>query len=109
MHLLRLAASSLIVSASLPQVSPFSSSSRNFISKLSIISIAARRSFASETECNAYKEEIQSQMYDTEYPGTAVQRLNAVHERVKVISADGSLNGRWEEVRRRILWAGGLR
>ncbi|EJK50891.1 hypothetical protein THAOC_29997 [Thalassiosira oceanica] len=47
--------------------------------------------------------------YDEEYPGTAVARLRAVQERVKIIDEDGSLNGRWEDVRRRILWAGGLR
>ena len=113
MHLFRLAATSLIASASLPQqVSSFASTS-NYISKLSILSIAARRSFATKTECNATdsKEETlpSSQMYDAKYPGTAVQRLKAVHQRVKVISADGTLNGTWEEVRRRILWAGGLR
>jgi len=50
-----------------------------------------------------------SEMYDSEYPGTAVQRLKAVHERVKIIANDGSLNGKWEDVRRRILWAGGLK
>lgn len=50
-----------------------------------------------------------SEMYDAEYPGTAVQRLRAVHERVAVLASDGTLNGPWEDVRRRILWAGGLR
>jgi len=48
-------------------------------------------------------------MYDLEYPGTAVERLRAVHERVAVIANDETLNGPWEEVRRRILWAGGLK
>lgn len=114
MHFVRLAATSLIASASLPPVSSFALSSYS-ISKLSLLSIAAQRSFATETECNASSTDKEatspfSQMhYDPEYPGTAVQRLKAVHERVRVISADGTLNGPWEEVRRRILWAGGLR
>lgn len=50
-----------------------------------------------------------SNMCDSQYPGTAVQRLNAVHERVSIIANDGTLNGPWEEVRRRILWSGGMK
>ncbi|KAL7442447.1 hypothetical protein ACHAXH_009229 [Discostella pseudostelligera] len=46
---------------------------------------------------------------DPKYPGTAVQRLHAVHQRVAILANDGSLNGSWENVRRHILWAGGLR
>mmetsp|Transcript_25379 Transcript_25379/g.51215 ORF Transcript_25379/g.51215 Transcript_25379/m.51215 type:complete len:305 (-) Transcript_25379:25-939(-) len=57
-------------------------------------------------ECNATNP---PHSYDPEYPGTAVQRLRSVHERVSIIATDNSLNGPWEEVRRRILWAGGLR
>jgi len=114
MHLSRLAAASLIASASLPQVSSFALSRSNFISQISLLSFAAQRSNASNTECNASSTDKEdtpplSQMYDAQYPGTAVQRLKAVHERVKVIAADGTLNGPWEEARRRILWAGGLR
>jgi len=45
---------------------------------------------------------------DTKYPGTAVQRLNNVIARVKTLS-EVDLNGDWEDVRRRILWAGGLK
>lgn len=48
-------------------------------------------------------------MYDPNYPGTAVQRLRSVHERVAILAHDKSLDGPWEEVRRRLLWAGGLR
>lgn len=47
--------------------------------------------------------------YDEEYPGTAVSRLRAVQARVKIIDEDGSLNGKWEDVRKKILWAGGLK
>eukprot|EP00577_Skeletonema_sp_RCC1716_P022040 CAMPEP_0113393574 /NCGR_PEP_ID=MMETSP0013_2-20120614/11975_1 /TAXON_ID=2843 ORGANISM="Skeletonema costatum, Strain 1716" /NCGR_SAMPLE_ID=MMETSP0013_2 /ASSEMBLY_ACC=CAM_ASM_000158 /LENGTH=217 /DNA_ID=CAMNT_0000277211 /DNA_START=76 /DNA_END=724 /DNA_ORIENTATION=+ /assembly_acc=CAM_ASM_000158 len=98
MHLSRLAAAS----ASLPQVSSFALSRSNFISQISLLSFAAQRSNASNTECNASSTDKEatpplSQMYDAQYPGTAVQRLKAVHERVKVIAADGTLNGPWEE------------
>ena len=46
--------------------------------------------------------------YDAEYPGTAVKRLRAVRERVSQLT-DDDLNGRWVDVRRKLLWAGGLR
>jgi len=45
---------------------------------------------------------------DQEYPGTAVERLRNVHQRVKSLSAS-DLSGDWEEVRRKLLWAGGLK
>lgn len=45
---------------------------------------------------------------DEEYPGTAVRRLRAVHYRVAQLSEE-ELSGEWEEVRQRLLWAGGLR
>jgi len=45
---------------------------------------------------------------DPLYPGTAVKRLNAVRARVATLSQN-DLNGNWEDVRRKILWAGGLR
>jgi hypothetical protein len=45
---------------------------------------------------------------DPVYPGTSVTRLNNVHKRVaQLTSQDLSLD--WEEVRRKLLWAGGLR
>lgn len=43
--------------------------------------------------------------FDKEYPGTAVQRLNSVHERVKTLTPE-KLNADWESVRRSLLWAG---
>lgn len=45
---------------------------------------------------------------DPEYPGTAVQRMRAVRERVRSLPPE-ALNSDWEAVRRNILWAGGLR
>lgn len=126
MHAHRLAAASVLfaatVSSTLPRgVFSFASTSNHNIAKLSIltsiVSCCGSRTLATDTECNASatsnndKEETPplSQMYDEEYPGTAVQRLKAVHERVKVLATDGTLNGPWAEVRRRLLWAGGLR
>jgi len=47
-------------------------------------------------------------MVDEKYPGTAVARLNAVRDRVKSLTVN-DLNGKWADVRRRLLWAGGLR
>ena len=45
---------------------------------------------------------------DPEYPGTAVERMRNIHERVKSLSEE-DLSGDWTEVRRKLLWAGGLR
>jgi len=45
---------------------------------------------------------------DKEYPGTAVERMTAVRNRVSQLTEE-QLNGPWEEVRRALLWAGGLR
>ena len=46
---------------------------------------------------------------DAQYPGTAVQRLRSVHARVRSLNESDALRGDWEEVRRKLLWAGGLR
>eukprot|EP00438_Fugacium_kawagutii_P022833 Skav230308 [mRNA] locus=scaffold430:98494:99290:+ [translate_table: standard] len=45
---------------------------------------------------------------DREYPGTAVERLKNITARVRSLSSD-DLSKDWEEVRRKILWAGGLK
>ena len=45
---------------------------------------------------------------DREYPGTAVERLRNVHGRVKSLTGE-QLNGEWSNVRRSLLWAGGLK
>lgn len=45
---------------------------------------------------------------DSEYPGTAVARMLAARERARSLSPV-DLNGEWPVVRRRILWAAGLR
>jgi hypothetical protein len=47
---------------------------------------------------------------DDQYPGTAVQRMMAIRGRVMQLATDPkNLNGKWENVRRNILWAGGLK
>jgi hypothetical protein len=45
---------------------------------------------------------------DPVYPGTSNTRLNNVHKRVAQLTVD-DLKADWEEVRRKLLWAGGLR
>ncbi len=49
-----------------------------------------------------------SMEFDKEYPGTAVERLKNVRARVATLSEE-DLSGNWEDVRRKILWAGGLK
>lgn len=49
-----------------------------------------------------------NRMIDPDYPGTAVERLMKARERVASLTTD-DLNGNWPDVRRKILWAGGLR
>ncbi|KAL3928188.1 MAG: hypothetical protein SGARI_005115 [Bacillariaceae sp.] len=45
---------------------------------------------------------------DPDYPGTAVERLMAVRSRVATLTQD-DLNADWSNVRRKLLWAGGLK
>ena len=45
---------------------------------------------------------------DQEYPGTAVQRMTNIRQRVRSLTFE-QLHGDWESVRRSILWAGGMR
>ena len=45
---------------------------------------------------------------DPLYPGTAVERMERIRERARSLSP-ADLSQDWEEVRRKILWAGGLR
>ena len=45
---------------------------------------------------------------DSVYPGTAVARMLASRERVRSLAPE-ELNGEWEAVRKRLLWAAGLK
>lgn len=46
---------------------------------------------------------------DQQYPGTAVERMNSARNRVREIADELKQGGDWEDLRRKILWAGGLR
>lgn len=46
---------------------------------------------------------------DVEYPGTAVERMMAVRARVAELANGDDLNQDWGDVRRKLLWAGGLK
>lgn len=82
-----------------------------------LILSAARHVHASATEgansindnTNDSTADTYSMPVDTEYPGTAVQRLNSVHKRVASLTPD-QLSGDWDTVARpSLLWAGGLK
>jgi len=60
------------------------------------------------TEHNNSTSDSAKMKIDKEYPGTAVQRMLAVRERVSQLSSQ-ELNGPWKDVRRSLLWAGGLK
>lgn len=65
----------------------------------------AAASGASESVCNGGTC---MPKIDPEYPGTAVERMMAVRERTRSLTAE-QLNGDWESVTRpALLWAGGL-
>lgn len=46
--------------------------------------------------------------YDSDYPGTAMIRLRNVRARVSTLTEE-DLSSDWEQVRRKLLWAGGLK
>ena len=46
---------------------------------------------------------------DPEYPGTAVERMLSIRERVKELAKGDDLNQKWVDVRRKLLWAAGLK
>jgi len=48
-------------------------------------------------------------LVDTLYPGTAVERLIHVTDRIKSIPDDSLVDRPWREIRERLLWAGGLK
>jgi hypothetical protein len=49
-------------------------------------------------------------MIDPQYPGTAMERLQNVHARVReLVETNALVDQPWETIRKKILWAGGLR
>ena len=50
-----------------------------------------------------------AQAIDSDYPGTAVERMLNIRERVRGLNSQEDLSGDWDDVRVRILTAGGLK
>ena len=65
-------------------------------------------SLASRLPLLAFMSTTAERAVDPVYPGTAVARMLASRERARSLAAD-ELNGPWESVRKRLLWAAGLR
>jgi hypothetical protein len=87
---------SLVVSASFSQATQSSANETAFI----VSALGGVRNLSTTNNM--------SNQMDPEYPGTAVQRMMSVRDRVKGLTPE-DLSGKWDDVRRRILWAGGLR
>jgi hypothetical protein len=68
-----------------------------------------RQSSTSTRSANAAASTDGITMADPLYPGTAVERMLNVRARVKELAEGDALNGTWDNVRRKILWAGGLK
>mmetsp|Transcript_20398 Transcript_20398/g.37120 ORF Transcript_20398/g.37120 Transcript_20398/m.37120 type:complete len:301 (+) Transcript_20398:53-955(+) len=66
----------------------------------------ALESRSHQTRCYASGEG--ALQIDQEYPGTAVERLTNIHGRVIGLTST-ELSVDWQDVRRKLLWAGGLR
>jgi hypothetical protein len=79
-------------------------SSSVFISASSASSFVQQRANLSAAAASA-----SAMLVDAKYPGTALERLRNVHLRVAELAQTNALNGPWDEVRRKLLWAGGLR
>lgn len=71
-------------------------------------SLTSAASATTSTRTFAAASSATSAMVDPDYPGTAVERMMNVRKRVSQLTKE-DLNGSWENVRRKILWAGGLR
>ena len=68
------------------------------------------RSFTSRLATSTCNSSDNTQKIDSMYPGTAVERMTAVRDRVQQLQDQKKLvDSSWEDVRRRILWAGGLK
>lgn len=70
---------------------------------------ASERQRAQTTTTSIYNSN-KKMMTDPDYPGTALERLNSVHARIQQLVTENAFqNLDWEDIRRKILWAGGLR
>jgi hypothetical protein len=80
-----------------------------FISEAGHIHRASSSSRHMTTEYNNQMP-VNESIIDPEYPGTAVERMLAVRARVRSLEEQKTvLNQPWSDVRRKLLWAGGLR
>mmetsp|Transcript_25477 Transcript_25477/g.28117 ORF Transcript_25477/g.28117 Transcript_25477/m.28117 type:complete len:278 (+) Transcript_25477:166-999(+) len=70
--------------------------------------LASSFSNSSSNNKNKTERRMSNNVIDDEYPGTAVERMLSIRERVKSVPQQ-DWNGSWEDVRRKLLWAGGLR
>jgi hypothetical protein len=82
--------------------------------------LSPRLSLASSTNASAFisnsgasrviQTRSMSTSVDADYPGTAVERLVNARQRVReLVVRDELSNAPWEDIRRKLLWAGGLR
>ena len=87
----------------------FAAASWSRASLQTVLHVAAVRAISAQTtnqqHCALSMGKIEQ---DPDWPGTSVPRLRAITERVLSLT-QSELNGPWPEVRRRLLWAGGLR
>jgi hypothetical protein len=79
------------------------------ISTLSSFNLLHRKVSALKYSQNcSFSQNCTNMNVDPDFPGTAVQRMFAIRERVRSLTI-AELSEDWESVRRRLLWAGGLR
>mmetsp|Transcript_21901 Transcript_21901/g.28352 ORF Transcript_21901/g.28352 Transcript_21901/m.28352 type:complete len:276 (-) Transcript_21901:148-975(-) len=59
---------------------------------------------------SSYNESMQGYPSDPDYPGTAVERMMNARERVRTLEMEKKFVGSsWDDIRRDILWAGGMK
>ena len=94
---MKFAAASLVAAARISLASAFApiNVSRASMASVSADGLATRRADYS----------VLNNAVDAQYPGTAVARMHAARARARA----ATLSGEWEDVRRRVLAAGGLR
>jgi hypothetical protein len=78
------------------------------ILKTTILSQFLSRTMASSSSDSSNIANAVNRPIDSVYPGTAVVRMNDIRNRVRSLTT-ADLSNVWEETRRKILWAGGLR
>jgi len=98
---------SLAATASLSHAAQSSGNKTAFV----VSALGGVRNITTDTKLTTLNSSVDTTKHmtvDKEYPGTAVERMLAVRARVAELTSD-DLNGRWEDIRKRLLWAGGLK